>query len=40
MIATIYEQGDEGNWLRVSADANGTITVYNSRNKYEKTYNK
>ena len=40
MIANIYEQGDEGNWLRVSADASGTITVYNSRNKYEKTYTK
>jgi beta-lactamase superfamily II metal-dependent hydrolase len=40
MIANIYEQGDEGNWLRVSADSNGTITVYNSRNKYEKTYTK
>jgi hypothetical protein len=40
MIGNIYEQGDEGNWLRVSADANGTITVYNGRNKYEKTYTK
>jgi competence protein ComEC len=40
MIANIYEQGDEGNWLRVSADSTGTITVYNSRNKYEKTYTK
>jgi beta-lactamase superfamily II metal-dependent hydrolase len=40
MIANIYEQGDEGNWLRVSADAGGSITVYNSRNKFEKTYNK
>jgi len=40
MIANIYEQGDEGNWLRVSADANGSMTVYNSRNKFEKTYNK
>jgi beta-lactamase superfamily II metal-dependent hydrolase len=40
MIANIYEQGDEGNWLRVSADASGSITVYNSRNKYEKTYTK
>ena len=38
MIANIYEQGDEGNWLRVTADSNGTMTVYNSRNKYEKTY--
>ncbi|MBZ5594913.1 MAG: MBL fold metallo-hydrolase [Acidobacteriia bacterium] len=40
MIANIYEQGDEGNWLRVSADASGSITVYNSRNKFEKTYAK
>jgi hypothetical protein len=40
MIGNIYEQGDEGNWLRVSADSSGTITVYNSRNKYEKTYTK
>ncbi len=40
MIANIYEQGDEANWLKVSAGANGEITVYNSRNKYEKTYTK
>jgi beta-lactamase superfamily II metal-dependent hydrolase len=40
MIGNIYEQGDEGNWLRVSADSNGTITVYNSRNKFQKTYTK
>jgi len=40
MIANVYEQGDEGNWLRVSAEPNGTITVYNSRNKFEKTYTK
>ena len=40
MIANIYEKGDEANWLKVSADANGEITVYNSRNKYEKTYTK
>ncbi|HXI39214.1 MAG TPA: MBL fold metallo-hydrolase [Bryobacteraceae bacterium] len=40
MIANIYEQGDEANWLKVSADASGDVTVYNSRNKYEKTYTK
>ena len=40
MIANIYEQGDEGNWLRVSAGASGSMTVYNSRNKFEKTYTK
>jgi beta-lactamase superfamily II metal-dependent hydrolase len=40
MIANLYEKGDAGDWLRVSADSNGAITVYNSRNKYEKTYAK
>src|SRR5262245_57692431 len=40
MIANIYENADEAYWLKVSADANGGVTVYNSRNKYEKTYNK
>lgn len=40
MIANVYEQGDEGNWLRVSAEPNGTMIVYNSRNKFEKTYTK
>jgi hypothetical protein len=40
MIANTDEKDDTGNWLRVSADSNGDITVYNSRNKYEKTYNK
>ncbi len=39
-IANVDDKGDAGDWLRVSADANGTITVYNSRNKYEKTYAK
>jgi hypothetical protein len=38
MIANIYDKDDEANWLKVSADANGDVTVYNSRNKYEKTY--
>jgi competence protein ComEC len=40
MIANVYERGDEANWLRVSAEASGTFTVYNSRNKFEKTYPK
>ena len=40
MIANIYDKDDEANWLKVSADANGEITVYNSRNKFEKTYTK
>ena len=40
MVANIYEKEDEGNWLRVSAEANGSISVYNSRNKFEKTYAK
>ena len=40
MIANIYDKDDEANWLKVSAGANGEITVYNSRNKFEKTYTK
>jgi competence protein ComEC len=39
-IANVDEKADAGDWLRVSADSNGAITVYNSRNKYEKTYTK
>jgi competence protein ComEC len=27
-----------GNWIRVSAEASGAFTVYNSRNKYQKVY--
>ena len=30
----------EGQWLRVTAREDGAFTVYNSRNKYEKTYRK
>ena len=40
MIANIDEKDDEGKWLKVSADSNGDITVYNSRNKFQKTYTK
>lgn len=28
----------EGKWIRVTAQKDGAFTVYNSRNKYEKTY--
>jgi beta-lactamase superfamily II metal-dependent hydrolase len=28
----------EGKWIRVSATRDGTFTVYNGRNKFEKTY--
>jgi competence protein ComEC len=40
MIANVDEGGDQGDWLRVSADSSGAITVYNSRNKFQKTYTK
>ena len=30
----------EGKWLKVTAQRDGIFTVYNSRNKYEKTYKK
>ena len=37
MIANL-EEHCEGNYIRVSANPDGSMTVYNSRNKYEKTY--
>jgi beta-lactamase superfamily II metal-dependent hydrolase len=37
-IANTEELGDQGNWIRVIAHADGSFTVYNSRNKYTKTY--
>jgi len=30
----------QGNWIRITALQNGDFTVYNSRNRYEKTYTK
>lgn len=36
-IANPVEDGS-GGWLRVSAESSGAFTVYNSRNKYQKTY--
>ena len=40
MIANADEKDDEAKWLKVSADSNGAITVYNSRNKFQKSYTK
>jgi len=37
MIANL-EEHCEGKFLRVSAESTGAFTVYNSRNKYSKTY--
>ncbi len=28
----------QGNWIKVTAEGDGSFTVYNSRNKFEKTY--
>jgi competence protein ComEC len=36
-IANPVDEG-VGNWIRLSAEASGAFTVYNSRNKYQKTY--
>lgn len=37
MIANLEEHG-QGNYLKVTAQDNGTFEVYNPRNKYSKTY--
>ena len=37
-IANTDEQGDEANWIQVTAHQDGSFTVYNKRNKYSKTY--
>jgi competence protein ComEC len=37
-IANLGEQGDQGNWIRVTARPDGSFTVYNRRNQYTKTY--
>ena len=37
MIANLVENC-EGNYIKVSASEDGSFTVYNSRNKYKKTY--
>ncbi len=38
-IANLLEGGDDtGQYIKLSASADGSFTVYNSRNKYTKTY--
>lgn len=34
------DEACEGKWLRLNAQSDGSFTVYNSRNKFEKTYKK
>jgi len=38
-IANI-DQNCEGKWLKLTVDKDGSFTIYNSRNRYEKTYPK
>ena len=37
-IANPDQANDQGNWIKVSAEANGNFTVTNGRNNYSKTY--
>lgn len=37
-IANVDEQGDEGKYLKLSAESDGAFSVTNSRNKYHKDY--
>ena len=37
-IANVDEIGDAGSYLRLSAQQDGSFTVYNSRNKFERSY--
>ncbi len=37
-IANVDEVGDAGSYLRLSAQQDGSFTVYNSRNKFERSY--
>jgi competence protein ComEC len=39
LIANL-DEACEGRWLKLTAEKDGTFTVYNSRNKYQKTYKK
>ena len=34
------DEACEGKWLRLNAQSDGSFTLYNSRNKYERTYKK
>lgn len=37
-LANVEETSGGGHWLRLTANKDGSFLVYNSRNKYEKTY--
>jgi competence protein ComEC len=37
-IANVDEQGDEGKYIRLTVQPDGSFTVYNSRNKFGKSY--
>jgi len=37
-IANTDQSGDQGKWLKLSAESNGDFTVTNSRNNFSKTY--
>lgn len=40
MIANLEGGPDQGHWIKLTAGADGSFTVLNSRNKFEKTYTK
>src|SRR5206468_12011791 len=40
MFIANVDENCEGKWLKLTAQKDGTFTVNNSRNKYEKTYKK
>ena len=37
-IANLQEKGDEGKYIKATAESDGTFTIVNSRNDYSKTY--
>ena len=37
-IANVQEIGDDGDYIKVSAEQDGSFSVTNSRNKYHKEY--
>jgi hypothetical protein len=39
-IANPSEKNDQGYWIEVSAHSDGSFTVHNNRNQFEKSYQK
>jgi competence protein ComEC len=39
-VVANLDEACEGKWLRINAQSDGSFTVYNSRNRFEKTYKK